>query len=141
MSVIFLSCAISIEAEAAIEMNQNNEAGSNSDILENGNATQANTTSKVAEDNDRKDVNNDSTNKSDFDKQADGSLSVHIQQMLSSNVQLSGKVANLKVIAVDGRVTLQGMVNSEEERASIVDQVENMAGVDNVDDQIKIESK
>lgn len=134
-----VSRGISTEAEATSGMGQTNMVYSTIHVVENTKVTTANTTSKIAEDNDRKDVNNDSLHNSGFNKEADGSLSLHIQQMLLSNLQLSGKTDNIKVIAVKGRVVLQGTVHNEEDRANIAQQVENMAGVDGVDNQLTIQ--
>ncbi|MBP9855563.1 MAG: BON domain-containing protein, partial [Candidatus Omnitrophica bacterium] len=61
-----------------------------------------------------------------------------IQQMLSSNIQLSGKTSDIKVMAVDGRVKLQGTVKNKEDIERIIKQVENVAGVDHVDNQLKV---
>ncbi|MBP9855578.1 MAG: hypothetical protein KBD53_11985, partial [Candidatus Omnitrophica bacterium] len=75
MAVVILFFSVSTKAEAMVT------AKDSAPIKLNTEVTQANTASKVAEDNDRKDLDNDSTYKSDFNKEADGALSIHIQQM------------------------------------------------------------
>lgn len=61
-----------------------------------------------------------------------------IRQQINDRDTLSVNGKNVKVITVNGRVTLRGPVNSEEERAWIVDLAKKHARNGDVDDQIEV---
>ena len=132
---------ISTKAEAATEMSKNDMAASNINAVEDAEAVPASTSPKIMGHNDSEVINRNYASKSNFEKQADKALSLKVQQTLTGNPQLKGKLSDIQITAVDGSVILKGMVNSEEDRSNIVDQIENMAGVDSVDNQLRIENK
>ncbi len=130
MSVILLFCAVSIKAEATTETSPNPTTNSGIGVPP-----------QIMWHDDNEGINSNYDSKSNFEKQADRALSLKVQQTLTGNPQLTGKLANIRITAVEGSVILEGTVNNEKERANIVHQVEKMAGVDHVDDQLTIGSK
>lgn len=63
-----------------------------------------------------------------------------IRQSIVADDALSMTGKNVKVIAIDGRVTLRGAVNSEQERQNILDKAAEAVGSDNVIDKLSLES-
>jgi len=47
---------------------------------------------------------------------------------------------NIKIVTVNGKVTLRGPVNSEAEKTSIVTIAKTVAGDGNVDDQLEVKA-
>ncbi|MDP2653203.1 MAG: BON domain-containing protein [Candidatus Omnitrophota bacterium] len=132
---------LSIPAEAVNKMEQANTTDSSLNALENAKAIPASAPPEIMGHNNDEGINRNYDAKSEFEKQADRALSLQVQQALTGNPQLAGKLANIKITAVEGSVILQGTVSSEDVRANIVQQIENMAGVDHVDNQLTIGSK
>jgi osmotically-inducible protein OsmY len=62
-----------------------------------------------------------------------------IRSALTDNDQLSSSAKNIKVITANGRVTLRGPVNSEQEREQIANLVKQM-GVTTVDNQLEVKT-
>jgi len=54
---------------------------------------------------------------------------------------LSTNAKNVKIITIDGEVTLRGPVKSETERTKIVARAKRIAGAHKVDDQLEIRAK
>jgi hyperosmotically inducible protein len=71
-------------------------------------------------------------NKADVERTAD------IRQRIV-DAKLSTSADNVKVVTMDGRVTLRGPVKSEAERLRIVQIAKDVAGESNVDDLLEIE--
>lgn len=69
---------------------------------------------------------------------ADRTLTQRIRQALMKDDSLSTAAKNVKIVAVDGRVTLRGPVSSDREKAAITAQAEQIAGKSNVDNQIEV---
>jgi hyperosmotically inducible periplasmic protein len=67
------------------------------------------------------------------ESEADRTISQNIRQSLTAD---NGK--NVKVITVDGKVTLRGPVKSDQEKAAIAAKAQQVAGVKNVDNQLEI---
>jgi len=58
--------------------------------------------------------------------------------VMDSNYSMTAK--NVKIIAVDGKVTLRGPVNSDAEKSGIEALARNIAGEGNVDNQLEVKS-
>jgi hyperosmotically inducible periplasmic protein len=58
--------------------------------------------------------------------------------VMDSNYSMTAK--NVKIITVDGKVTLRGPVNSDAEKAGIESIAKNIAGDGNVDNQLEVKS-
>lgn len=72
------------------------------------------------------------------ESEADRKISQNIRQSLTSDDSLSTNGKNVKVITIDGKVTLRGPVKSDQEKASIAAKAQQVAGVKNVDNQLEI---
>lgn len=51
---------------------------------------------------------------------------------------LSAMAKNIKVITIDGKVTLRGPVHSEQEKQSIASMAEKVAGTGTVNNQLEV---
>jgi hypothetical protein len=71
--------------------------------------------------------------------EADREITRRIRRALSSNDQLSTDAKNIKVITLDGKVTLRGPVNSPEEQKTIDSIVKDNGGT-TVDDQLEVKA-
>lgn len=69
----------------------------------------------------------------------DREMTRRIRSALTDNDQLSSSAKNIKVITANGRVTLRGPVNSEQEREQIANLVKQM-GVTTVDNQLEVKT-
>ena len=72
------------------------------------------------------------------ESEADRTISQNIRQSLTSDDSLSTNGKNVKVITIDGKVTLRGPVKSDQEKAAIAAKAQQVAGVKNVDNQLEI---
>ena len=72
------------------------------------------------------------------ENEADRTISQNIRKELSADDSLSTNGRNVKIITVDGKVTLRGPVKSDAEKASIAAKAQQVAGVKNVDNQLEI---
>jgi len=70
----------------------------------------------------------------------DTKLTQSIRQLIMDDEALSMAAKNIKIIAIDGRVTLRGPVKSEAEKAAIAAKAEQVAGPSQVDNQLEIAS-
>ncbi|MBL9169454.1 MAG: PRC-barrel domain-containing protein [Verrucomicrobiales bacterium] len=70
--------------------------------------------------------------------EADVETTRQIRQQINDRDALSVNARNVKVITVNGRITLRGPVNSEEERAWIVELAKKHSRNGDVDDQLEI---
>ena len=68
----------------------------------------------------------------------DTKLTQSIRQLVMDDESLSMTAKNIKIIAIDGRVTLRGPVKSEAEKAAIQSKAEQVAGPSQVDNQLEI---
>jgi hyperosmotically inducible periplasmic protein len=71
-------------------------------------------------------------------KPADIELTRQIRRALMADKSLSTTARNVKVITIDGTVTLRGPVNSEREKTIITDKAVQIAGAGHVNDQLEI---
>ena len=72
------------------------------------------------------------------ENEADRAISQNIRQSLTADDTLSTNGKNVKVITIDGKVTLRGPVKSDQEKAAIAAKAQQVAGVKNVDNQLEI---
>lgn len=72
---------------------------------------------------------------------ADRAITQRIRQaVVSSTNNLSVTAQNIKIITVDGKVTLRGPVNNDSEKTNIDGIAKSVAGDGNVDDQLEVKS-
>jgi hyperosmotically inducible protein len=76
-----------------------------------------------------------STNKADVE------LTRKIREAVVADKSLSTDAHNIKIITIDGMVTLRGPVGSDTERTKIVATAKRLAGKDKVDSQLEIAHK
>ncbi len=69
---------------------------------------------------------------------ADRETTKNIRREIMKNDSLSAMAKNVKVITMDKKVTLQGPVNSEQEKATINSLAEKIAGKGNVANQLEV---
>ena len=68
----------------------------------------------------------------------DTKLTQSIRQLIMDDASLSMTAQNIKIISIDGKVTLRGPVKSEAEKAAIAAKAEQVAGPSQVDNQLEI---
>jgi osmotically-inducible protein OsmY len=99
-------------------------------------------TTAVAADNSAQNVRdrNDATKTSgdQSENEADRTISQNIRQAIVADDTLSTNGKNVKIITVDGTVTLRGPVKSEKEKTNIGAKAQQIAGVKRVDNQLEI---
>ena len=69
---------------------------------------------------------------------ADRTLTQRIQQAVAADELLSTTAKNIKIITLNGVVTLWGPVNSLQEKGSIAAKAQHIAGANNVDNQLEL---
>jgi len=69
---------------------------------------------------------------------ADRDMAAKIRSSVMDDKSLSTYAHNVKIIARDGKVTLRGPVRSAEEKKVIVDKAGEIAGADNVTDELQV---
>jgi len=74
-------------------------------------------------------------NKADVDRTAD------IRKRVLNHENMSINARNVKIITADGKVTLRGPVDSQEEKDIIEGIAQEVAGKENVDNQIEVAAK
>jgi len=74
------------------------------------------------------------------EKASDVEVTQRIRKSLVRDKSLSTNAKNVKIITVDGEVTLRGPVKSQKERAKIFANAKRIAGGHKVDDQLEIEA-
>ena len=63
-----------------------------------------------------------------------------IRRALTSNDQFSTTAKNIKIMTVNGKVTLRGPVQNEQEKQAIASLAENVAGKESVDNQLELKT-
>ena len=71
--------------------------------------------------------------------EADRTITQQIRKAVVDNDSLSTNAHNVKIITVDGTVTLRGPVKSAEEKATVEALAEKTSGVKTVDNQLEVE--
>jgi hyperosmotically inducible periplasmic protein len=72
--------------------------------------------------------------------EADRTITQQIRKDIVADDQLSSNAKNVKIITIDGVVTLRGPVKNSGERTTIAGIARKTSGVKRVDDQIEVES-
>jgi osmotically-inducible protein OsmY len=75
------------------------------------------------------------------EKAADRDLTAKIRKAIVEDESLSINAQNVKVITIDGVVTLRGPVKSETEKAAIDRTARSAAGATRVDNQLEVETE
>lgn len=78
------------------------------------------------------------TSGSQSENAADRTITQRIRQAVMEDDSLSTNAKNIKIITIDGVVTLRGVVNNDRERNEIARKISSISGVRNVDNQIEI---
>ena len=71
-------------------------------------------------------------------KPQDLSISREIRRALVNDEQLSTEAKNIKIITIDGAVTLRGPVKTEQEKADIQAKAAQVAGDANIHNQLEV---
>jgi hyperosmotically inducible periplasmic protein len=71
----------------------------------------------------------------------DVELTRKIRRAVVKNDSLSMMAHNIKIVTVNGAVTLRGPVKTEEEKATIASTAEQIAGADKVDNQLQVKGQ
>ena len=72
------------------------------------------------------------------ESEADRTISQNIRQAIVADDSVSTNGKNVKIITVDGTVTLSGPVKTEQEKTNIGAKAQQIAGVKRVDNQLEI---
>ena len=72
---------------------------------------------------------------------ADRELTATIRKSIVDDDSLSTNAQNVKIVTVDGVVTLRGPVKSADEKAMVASKAQAAKGVKRVDNQLEVESK
>lgn len=75
------------------------------------------------------------------EKDSDRRITQKIRQIIIEDSALSQNGKNIKIITIDGVVTLRGPVNNAQEKNNIVNKAKNTPGVTDVNDQIDVLKK
>jgi len=99
-------------------------------------------TAAVEPDNSGRNVRDaDGTTKTPGDQsesEADRTITQNVRQAVTADDSISTNGKNVKIITVDGTVTLRGPVKSEQEKTNIAAKAQQIAGVKKVDNQLEI---
>jgi hyperosmotically inducible protein len=71
----------------------------------------------------------------------DLALTQKIRQAVMKDGSLSMNAKNVKIIAQNGKITLKGPVESQQEKDAIATKAGEIAGKDNVEDQLEVKAK
>ena len=72
------------------------------------------------------------------ESEADRKLTQRVRQAIMDDQALSMVAQNVKVISINGKVTLRGPVKTESEKLTIANKARRIAGLENVDDQLEV---
>ena len=75
------------------------------------------------------------------ENQQDITLTADIRKQIVAHQDMSVNARNVKIITADGKVTLRGPVDSTSERDVIEKIARDVAGKDNVDNQLEVAAK
>ena len=81
---------------------------------------------------------NTRTSESQLENEGDRTLTQRIRQAIMSDDHLSTKAKNIKVITINGVVTLRGPVMNSEEKNAIERAVRRIQGVSRIDNQLEV---
>jgi osmotically-inducible protein OsmY len=71
-------------------------------------------------------------------RRSDIEMTRQIRRALMKDKSLSTTARNVKVVTIDGNVTLRGPVNSEQEKTVIANKAVQIAGAGHVNDQLEV---
>ena len=86
----------------------------------------------------------DSSAKTPIDQnenQRDVNITAEIRKSVLAHENMSINARNVKIITAEGKVTLRGPVNSEEEKKVIDEAARQLAGKDNVTNEIEVKAE
>jgi hyperosmotically inducible protein len=69
--------------------------------------------------------------------EADREITRRFRRALTENPEFSVTAQNIKIITVNGKVTLRGPVNTEQER-KLIDSIARQQGISSVDNQLEV---
>ena len=72
------------------------------------------------------------------ESEPDRTITQNVRQAVTADDSISTNGKNVKIITVDGTVTLRGPVKSEQEKTNIAAKAQQIAGVKKVDNQLEI---
>ena len=72
------------------------------------------------------------------ESEADRTITQNVRQAVTADDSISTNGKNVKIVTVDGTVTLRGPVKSEQEKTNIAAKAQQIAGVKKVDNQLEI---
>jgi osmotically-inducible protein OsmY len=84
------------------------------------------------------DSNSAATADAQTNKSSDIDLTKRIRKSVLADKALSTYAHNVKIVAINGKVTLNGVVRSEQEKSAIEMKAAAIAGEDNVNTELKI---
>jgi hyperosmotically inducible protein len=84
---------------------------------------------------------NTETAEKQSNRQDDLALTQKVRQAVMKDGSLSMNAKNVKIIAQDGKITLKGPVDSQQEKDTIVSEAGEIAGKDKVDNQLEVKAK
>ena len=73
--------------------------------------------------------------------ESDREITRNIRRALTTNDQFSTVAKNIKIITVNGKVTLRGPVKSQEEQQAILAAAQSVAGQGEVDNQLEVKAE
>jgi osmotically-inducible protein OsmY len=141
-ALLILGCAF-VAATGCTHMSNTDVASSSSTTDTNALMIQGQASSSDSDNtgkNDRDRSGNTLTAGDQGNSPEDRDLTQKIRHSLIANTDYSTTAKNIKIITVNGRVTLRGPVNSEAEKSGVLALARNIAGDGNVDDQLEIKS-
>ncbi len=92
----------------------------------------------VKPDNTKKNATEQLTAEEQGESASDREITKNIRREIVKNDSLSATAKNIKVITIDGKVTLRGPVHSEQEKTAIATIAEKAAGKDKVANHLEI---
>jgi hyperosmotically inducible protein len=75
------------------------------------------------------------------ESEADRTLTQQIRQAVVADDSLSTTAKNIKIITVDGVVTLRGPVQSPQEKETIAAKAQKIAGMNQIDNQLEVKGR
>ncbi len=137
MSVGLLSVGLgAVSADASDQLKPSNSAGKISEPAGAASSSDANADNTVENKRDRDDAT--LTPGDQGHSKADRQITAKIRRAITKDKQLSTTAKNIKIITVDGKVTLRGAVKTAEERSTI-DSIVQQAGPSSLDNQLEVE--
>lgn len=73
-----------------------------------------------------------------LENKADRTLTQQLRRSLMDDKSLSMTAHNIKIVSINGQVTLRGPVKNESERQTIVEKARQIAGLENVTNQLEV---